>query len=51
MNPYRQIKIRCFQQKKIGHIIYETLYMNLKVTLKHKSRADMKHKEKTEKIL
>ena len=40
MNPYKQIKIKCFQQKKNGHIIYETLDINLKVTLKHKSRAE-----------
>ena len=37
-NPYRQMKIRCYVQKK-DHI-YETFYTNLMVNKKHKSREE-----------
>lgn len=36
-NPYRQMKIRCYQQKK-DYIIYEMFSENLMVITKNKSR-------------
>ena len=47
MEPYRQMKINCYQQKK-DCFIYEMFYVNLMVTGKQKSRAEHKSLKKGE---
>lgn len=44
-NPYRQMQIRCHQQKN-GYFIYETLYAHLMVTTKHKARTETQNLKK-----